>query len=237
MFIINADTIREELHKTSWAHDFDRFETLCRTGVAISEISKERPMTKQDMQFIHEFAEKMSNAADFIENNIEAANAYIALKRMFTAYAVSPADFEYGLFGNIIADALPSLKKSPTCEDIEEIERIASVGYIPVIEKIVSKEPYSIVYFADGSKTKVKCDGNDKFDPRTGVYLALLKKAIGSKNLRHLFNLLSDAIPADTDSETSDTEVNSEIKENSPSDENEMPDGMESVNIDDLAEV
>lgn len=244
MFIINNDTIREELHETSWAHDFERFKAITETNA--EETGKKRPINKSDAEFVCRFVERMTNAMDFIESHLDDVNIYVKFKQMFTDMAISPADFEYGILGGIASGVLSFSGERAIDDNIEKIEHIASIGYIPVIEKIVSNEPYSIVYFADGSKTKVKCDGNDKFDPRTGIYLALLKKAMGSENLRHLFKLLSNAIPTDTDSEASDTKVNSEMKEfvnmekleeNSPSDENEMPDGMESVNIDDLAEV
>lgn len=200
MFIINKNTIRSEFHKSSWAHDFDRYETLCRTGIAIDKDGKEHPMTAQDVQFVHEFTEEMDSMLNFILENTDLVNAYLAFKRMFTAHAMSPADFEYGFFGNIVAGCLPVEYESPTDDTnmIDDIERMASTGYIPNIEKIVSNEPFTIVQFADGDTVKVKCDCNDKFNAKTGVYLALLKKAIGSKNLHHLFKLLSNAMETES---------------------------------------
>ena len=220
MFIIDSSTLNGEFHKSSWAHDFDRFETLCNSGVGIDKDGNERPATKDDLIFAEEFTERMEDALNFAKKHMDCINAYIAVKQMLTSNAVSPSDFEYGIFGNIIAGSIcPFEDGHPvplTGSHIDNIECMASIGYIPAIRKIVSNEPFTVVYFADDSKVTVRCDGNDKFDAKTGVYLALLKKAIGGKNLRHLFKLLSNVIvPAET------------LKGYN------VPDDMELVNIDD----
>ena len=50
--------------------------------------------------------------------------------------------------------------------------------YIPDmgIKEIIFHEPATIVYWKDGTKTVVKCNPEDSFDPEKGVFVAMLKK-------------------------------------------------------------
>ena len=44
------------------------------------------------------------------------------------------------------------------------------------IKEIIFHEPATIVYWKDGTKTVVKCNPEDSFDPEKGVFVAMLKK-------------------------------------------------------------
>lgn len=48
------------------------------------------------------------------------------------------------------------------------------------IKKVLYKNPATIVYWTDGSKTVVKCQENDKYDPEKGLVMAILKKIYGN---------------------------------------------------------
>ena len=49
------------------------------------------------------------------------------------------------------------------------------------ITKVVFNDPATIVFWRDGSKTVVKCDPEDKFDPEKGLAMACTKKLFGNK--------------------------------------------------------
>lgn len=52
---------------------------------------------------------------------------------------------------------------------------------IPQIEKVIFNGPATIVIWKDGTKTVVKCDENDIFDPEKGLAMAISKRALGNK--------------------------------------------------------
>lgn len=48
------------------------------------------------------------------------------------------------------------------------------------IKKVLYKNPATIVFWKDGSKTVIKCQKNDKYDPEKGLAMAILKKMNGN---------------------------------------------------------
>ena len=50
------------------------------------------------------------------------------------------------------------------------------------IEKVIFNEPATIVYWADGTKTVVKCQEHDVFDKEKGLALCYMKKITGNKS-------------------------------------------------------
>lgn len=61
---------------------------------------------------------------------------------------------------------------------------------IPDIENVIFNDPATIVFWADGTKTVVKCqrqDG-DTYSKETGLAMAIVKKACGNKsNYNNIF--------------------------------------------------
>lgn len=49
------------------------------------------------------------------------------------------------------------------------------------IKKVIFNDPATIVLWADGTKTVVKCAKDEKFDPEKGLAMAIAKKAIGNE--------------------------------------------------------
>lgn len=49
------------------------------------------------------------------------------------------------------------------------------------LKKVIFNDPATIVYWMDGTKTVVKCQPGDTFDPLTGFLMAFFKKACGNK--------------------------------------------------------
>lgn len=49
------------------------------------------------------------------------------------------------------------------------------------IKNVIFNEPATIVFWADGTKTVVKCQEGDEFDPEKGLTMAIAKKLYGNK--------------------------------------------------------
>lgn len=58
-------------------------------------------------------------------------------------------------------------------------ERRAKSMY--AIKNVIFNNPATIVFWADGTKTVVKAQGDDTFDPEKGLAMAISKKALGNK--------------------------------------------------------
>lgn len=52
---------------------------------------------------------------------------------------------------------------------------------MPKIKDVKFNDPATIVFWADGTKTVVKCQDDDIFDPEKGLAMAISKKALGNK--------------------------------------------------------
>lgn len=52
----------------------------------------------------------------------------------------------------------------------------------PSVEKVIFNKPATIVIWKDGTKTVVKCQNDEKFDPEKGLALCYMKKACGNKS-------------------------------------------------------
>lgn len=61
------------------------------------------------------------------------------------------------------------------------------------IKKVVYNDPATIVMWADGTKTVVKCNEGDTFDPEKGLLLCIAKKAYG--NTGYFNDVLRENVP------------------------------------------
>lgn len=48
------------------------------------------------------------------------------------------------------------------------------------IENVIFNDPATIVFWSDDTKTVVKCQPGDKFDPEKGLAMAISKKTMGN---------------------------------------------------------
>ena len=67
-----------------------------------------------------------------------------------------------------------------TLDFLNSIYGISS-SHIPEIKNVIFNDPATIVFWEDGTKTVVKCQDGDKFDPEKGLAMAIVKKAYGNK--------------------------------------------------------
>ena len=66
---------------------------------------------------------------------------------------------------------------------------------IPEIKNVIFNNPATIVFWEDGTKTVVKCQNGDEFDPEKGLAMAIVKKAYGNKG--NYCNKLKKWLPKD----------------------------------------
>lgn len=59
--------------------------------------------------------------------------------------------------------------------------RTATMNDIPEIKNVIFNDPATIVFWDDGTKTVVKCQDGDEFDPEKGLAMAIVKKTYGNK--------------------------------------------------------
>lgn len=52
--------------------------------------------------------------------------------------------------------------------------------FLGMITKVIFNDPATIVFWNDGSKTVVKCNPEDEFDPEKGLAMACMKKLFGN---------------------------------------------------------
>ena len=57
----------------------------------------------------------------------------------------------------------------------------ANPYYQPEIKNVIFNDPATIVFWTDGTKTVVKCQEGDEFDPEKGLTMAIAKKVYGNK--------------------------------------------------------
>lgn len=52
---------------------------------------------------------------------------------------------------------------------------------LELIEKVIFNDPATVILWADGTKTVVRCQDGEKYDPEKGLAMALVKKMCGNK--------------------------------------------------------
>ena len=61
------------------------------------------------------------------------------------------------------------------------VERMVSGNHF-MIKKVIFNDPATIIKWRDGTKTVVKCQNGEPFDPEKGFVMAYLKKLLGNDN-------------------------------------------------------
>ena len=87
------------------------------------------------------------------------------------------------------AHCVPPWERRPYIADVIEppyipkvlLRNIAQTGGL-MAKQVIYNPPATVVLWADGTKTVVKCDPADTYDKRTGLALCYMKKALGNKS-------------------------------------------------------
>ena len=59
---------------------------------------------------------------------------------------------------------------------------------IPKVERVLFRDPATIVWFSDGTKSVAICGHDDTYDRETGVAICLCKRILGNKEYRELMD-------------------------------------------------
>lgn len=86
---------------------------------------------------------------------------------------------------------------------------------VPAIKKVIFNDPATIVFWRDGSKTVVKCQDGDIYDPEKGLAMAISKKALGNKG--NYCNEFKKWLPEDEEEEERTVELRFDTSEISKS--------------------
>ena len=73
------------------------------------------------------------------------------------------------------------VKRKSTSSCVYYAATTAKSVSVPSIKKVIFNYPATIVLWSDGSKTVVKCQDGDVYDPEKGLAMAISKKALGNK--------------------------------------------------------
>ena len=68
------------------------------------------------------------------------------------------------------------------------------------IEKVIFNDPATIVFWADGSKTVVKCQEHEVYDPEKGLAMAIAKRTFGNEG--NYYNTFKKWLPEETKKES-----------------------------------
>lgn len=76
---------------------------------------------------------------------------------------------------------IPNYIDTNTAQELKlTVNSIYDLCVMPHVEKVIFNEPATIVFWSDDTKTVVKCDKDDIFDPEKGLAMAVAKKALGT---------------------------------------------------------
>lgn len=85
----------------------------------------------------------------------------------------------------------------PVCKTVD-YSKLYGFWAMPKIKDVIFNDPATIVFWADGTKTVVKSQDDDIFDPEKGLAMAISKKALGNKG--NYCNEFKKWLPKDEDS-------------------------------------
>ena len=83
-----------------------------------------------------------------------------------------------------------NLEGNPFTWDERGLELVETTSNtLPDIVNVIYNKPATIVFWADGTKTVVKCQPGDKWSKEVGLAMAIVKKTYGnSGNYNNIFN-------------------------------------------------
>ena len=106
-----------------------------------------------------------------------------------TEYRVAAEQFEI----STIIDGLPMLNLYGRCMDSRYIRPEKTRRTDAQLKHVIFNDPATIIQWTDGTKTVVKCQPGDEYDPLKGFLLAFFKKACGNKS--NYNNALKKIVP------------------------------------------
>ena len=125
------------------------------------------------------------------ETNVKRCIGNSPLKELANKYLKDDKD-SFMTYSEVPYDKLPNDPVNYTMADVRNTLELLSwyqngreISF-PLVEKVIFNNPATIVIWADGTKTVVKCQKNkngkyEKYDKEKGLALCYMKKALGNK--------------------------------------------------------
>lgn len=96
------------------------------------------------------------------------------------------------------------------------------------VERVIFNPPATIVFWQDGTKTVVKCQGDDEYSPEHGLAMCICKKFFGNKgNFNDVFKKHCPLYEADDEPQLIGEDFKEKIKEAAKSLANGLKKGIE----------
>ena len=77
------------------------------------------------------------------------------------------------------------------------VDNTSTKNKVRAPDRVVFNGPATIAFWPDGTKTIVKCQDNEPFDPEKGVAMAILKKVFGGGRYNDIIKRLIDNATAE----------------------------------------
>lgn len=146
-------------------------------------------LNRIDIESIITYAQKKGYhlKLEVINNAIDGDSIYLCLNR--GTFTILQRSFNEDSLRGIIC--IPAYLMSIVKDVIRHAERRPSLGITktcPSIERVLFNDPATIIFWSDGTKTVVKAQNNEPFDPEKGLAVAISKKFLGNKgNFNNVF--------------------------------------------------
>lgn len=89
------------------------------------------------------------------------------------------SNLKYRTADSIVENTILEMEKF--WADNERKKRAAEIDRLPYIKQVIFHDPATIICWTDGTRTVVKCQDGDIYDPEKGMAMAICKKALGNK--------------------------------------------------------
>lgn len=118
------------------------------------------------------------NIGDFLDLLDEIANLEEKAPN-YAKYKTSSSNYNYDKYKAFSNDQI-----NPKSNAIYMPKKTTAVDLLrdKQIERVIFNAPAVIVFWSDGTKTVVKCQKGDTWDPEKGLAMAIVKKVTGNKS-------------------------------------------------------
>ena len=138
---------------------------------------KERKMNKREFYgVLDDFSKAYGVTIELIEDSLNQMPELI-IKDCYNRW-VSRHKLQPNLRHDELASILEQAKRN---YNLEIVDCSPNTTKLPKIKDVIFNEPATIVMWSDGTKTVVKCQEGEGYDPEKGMAMAISKKALGNK--------------------------------------------------------
>lgn len=138
--------------------------------------------------------EEIENSTDeFTQKNFGRLINFLYLYNDFITYFYNGSAMSFTCDNQKIASAL-SKRINDLSNKKTKVSEISANNLYNTFEvkDILVNGPATIVFWADGTKTVVKCGPDDSYDIEKAVAMCFMKKALCSRSMHKLFDLAED---------------------------------------------